>query len=267
MTSRRRLPAALALLAVLAVSACTSRPEAAGPSRTRSPSGVASTPPVATTPPAPSAAPSAPTSGSGPAAAAAPGAARVSAGFPTAGTAYPTVPAGLPELGPIPVATGTAAYRRGLAVAGGDGGAVTDAVVVAAQVARVTLAGCARWATGALAPALPALLTPDQLARVQRDPGALLPGLPATDGAGHDLAALGRQGCDDSAVLRYPDGPLAVDADRTRLTVSGGFGLDVRLGGVLEHATRRWTLTLDRTPAGWQVAGAAAAGPVAWTPR
>lgn len=269
MTSRWRLPAALGLVALLAMSSgCTSRPEASAGSRSSS-AGPPAAPSSTTAPSAPGPSAAAAPSGTGPGAGsgAASGAVRVSGGFPSDASAYPTVPAGLPELGPIPVGTSSAGYRSALAAAGGDGAAVTDAVAAAAQVARTALAGCTRWTTGALDPALGSLLAPGYLTRVRRDPAVLLPPLPAGDGAGHDLRALVRGGCDDSAVLRYPDGPLTLGVDGTGLTVAGGFRLDVAVGHVAEHAAQRWTFTLVRTPAGWQVTGATAAGPVAWTPR
>lgn len=196
---------------------------------------------------------------------------------PTSTTASPSVP---DDAGRIPVAHG-GSYVGAVTDFGAD--RVAGAVDTAAQVARIALADCVRWTTGEVDPRLTALVAPElidrslaELERSREYGGTPLPSLlshlPSDDGNGHDLAAeLARAGCDGSAPLHFPSGPLRVRArpgGGSALVVSGGFALNVAFGATLVSAGQEWDFTLEADADGWRLTDV---GPVTanvnWAPE
>lgn len=126
---------------------------------------------------------------------------------------------------------------------------VTAAATSAARAAHIALADCRRWRTGAMDPRLADLLTPSLLTKVteelDRPTGtvmSLLSHLPRDDSNGHRLAADIVLGCDGSAPLRYPSGPLTVAVDTAsgapRLALTGSFVMDVAFGDTRVQAAQ-----------------------------
>ena len=204
-----------------------------------------------------------------PATGAASGPARISAAV-----ASPAAPVVQEDVGEVPVAR-DAGYDRAVEEFGAD--EVAAAATRAALVARIALADCVRWRTGALDPRLAELLTPSLSTRVteelDRPAGtvtSLLSHLPRDDGNGHRLAADVALGCDGSAPLRYPSGPVAVAVSTTggasRLVLTGSFVMDVAFGATRVQAGQDWVFTSERSGDGWRLADAAAVAHVSWAP-
>jgi hypothetical protein len=148
-------------------------------------------------------------------------------------------------------------------------GEVSAAVQDAARVAHIALADCHRWTTGEVDPRLQALVAPELLARAldeldrSREYGgapvpSLLSHLPTDDGNGNDQAALVRDGCDDSAQLRFPHGPMEVRLPRggevPGLQVSCACVTEVRFGTTRVGAAQDWVFTMEPGPDGWRLA-------------
>jgi hypothetical protein len=157
------------------------------------------------------------------------------------------------------------------------------ASTTAAEIARIALADCVRWTTGQVDPRLTALAAPElisrSLAELDRSKEyrgspvpSLLSHLPEDDGNGHDLVAeLSRGGCDGSAPLHYPSGPVQVSlvrGDRPGLVVSGGFAMNVALGPTVVSAGQDWVFTLEPDAGGWRLTDVAPVmANVNWAPE
>jgi hypothetical protein len=87
---------------------------------------------------------------------------------------------------------------------------------------------------------------------------SLLSHLPTDDGNGNDQAALVRDGCDASAPLRFPHGPLDVRVARGRevpgLSVSCACVTTVTFGTTPIGAAQDWRFTMEPGPDGWRLA-------------
>ncbi len=187
-----------------------------------------------------------------------------------------TEPVTEPLTEPVPVAR-DAGYADAVGTFGEA--QVQQAVADHARIAGIALADCHRWRTGELDSALPALLAPALLDRIEEElrrppgyPPSLLSDLPADDGNGHDLAAAVGAGCDDSAPLHYDVGlaPNAVHVDRDgaepRLVQVAGYAVEVAFGDTVVGAGQDWVLTSTPTATGWQLTDAEAGAPVTWFP-
>ena len=151
---------------------------------------------------------------------------------------------------------------------GADG--VTAAVENAARVAHFALADCHRWRTGEVDPRMTSLVTPELLARALDEVDraeeyagggpvpSLLSHLPTDDGNGNDQAALVLDGCDDSAPLRFPHGPMEVGPARGRevpgLRVSCACVTTVTFGTTPIGAAQDWVFTMEPGAGGWRLA-------------
>jgi hypothetical protein len=187
-------------------------------------------------------------------------------------TTTPTLP--VPDVGVVPIQH-DAGYADAMAVFGLD--QVLSAAEADARIARIALADCVRWETGAVDPRLTDLLTPSLLARVTEEldqPSgtvtSLLSHLPSDDGNGNDEAAAVVHGCDGSAPLRYGPMPVTVSVDRTGeqpgLVLTGSFVVDLAFGDLRVQAGQDWVFTSERTPGGWRLADVTARAHVNWAP-
>lgn len=149
-------------------------------------------------------------------------------GAAATGTAAPSpaVPVAQEDVGEVPLER-DAGYDEAVAVFGAD--EVAAAATNAARAAHIALADCRRWRTGAMDPRLADLLTPSLMEKVteelDRPAGtvmSLLSSLPRDDGNGHRLAEDIVLGCDGSAPLRYPMGPMSVAVDTASGTPGWG---------------------------------------------
>lgn len=146
---------------------------------------------------------------------------------------------------------------------------VDAAARTAAQVAHIALADCHRWTTGEVDPRLESLVTPEVLARTLdeldrageyggRPIPSLLSHLPDDDGNGNDQAALVREGCDDSAPLRFPHGPMRVSiapgGEPSRLRVDCACVMTVTFGSTPVGAAQDWVFTMEQAADGWRLA-------------
>ncbi len=200
-----------------------------------------------------------------------------------------TLPPPSPPAGPATTPTTAPTPTEPVPVARDDGHAdavatfgeaqVQQAVADHARIARIALADCHRWTTGELDPALPALVAPALLDRVEEElrrppgyPPSLLSHLPDDDGNGHDLAAAVRAGCDGSGPVRYDVGlrPNAVHVDRSgdepRLVQVASYALHVTFGDTVVGAGQDWVFTSTPTATGWQLTDAEVSGHVNWFP-
>jgi hypothetical protein len=189
-------------------------------------------------------------------------------------TPPPAAPVVQEDVGEVPLARDSG-YEDAVGTFGAE--EVAAASTNAARVAHIALADCVRWRTGAVDPRLADLLAPSLVTRVteelDRPPGtvpSLLSHLPADDGNGHRLASDVALGCDGTAPLRYPMGPVAVAVDGTgdtpRLVLTGSFVMDVAFGPTRVQAAQDWVLTSERSDAGWRLADAASSAHVNWIP-
>ena len=98
----------------------------------------------------------------------------------------------------------------------------------------------------------------------------LLSHLPRDDGNGHRPAADIVLGCDGSAPLRSPMGPVTVAVDTAgdtpRRGRTGPFVMDVALGPTRVQAAQDWVFTSERSDDGWKIADAATVAHVNWAP-
>lgn len=165
------------------------------------------------------------------------------------------------------VPTEVAGYDAAAQALGAD--RVDAAVRNAAAVAHIALADCHRWTTGEVDPRLTALVTPELLAeaveeldRSGRYGGTVVPSLlshlPTDDGNGNDQTTLVREGCDDSAPLRFPHGAMHVrvahGGDAPRLQVDCACVTTVTFGTTRIGAAQDWVLTMEQGTDGWRLA-------------
>jgi hypothetical protein len=182
------------------------------------------------------------------------------------------------EVGEVPLAPG-GDYQAAADVFGAD--QVTAAVEGTALVAHIALADCHRWTTGEVDPRLHALVTSELMARSldeldqSRKYGglpvpSLLSHLPDDDGNGNDETSAVGGGCDDSAPLRFPNGPVRVQVhrggDHPLLEVTGEYVTEVTFGSTRVGAGQDWTFLSEPTADGWLVMDADVVANVNWFP-
>lgn len=195
---------------------------------------------------------------------------------PATSTAAPSprLPVAQEDVGEVPLER-DAGYDEAVALFGTE--EVASAATNAARVAHIALADCRRWRTGAMDPRLADLLTPSLTAKVieelDRPRGtvmSLLSHLPRDDGNGHRLASDIVLGCDGSAPLRYPMGPMTVAVDTARdtprLGLTGSFVMDLAFGPTRVQAAQDWVFTSERSDDGWRLTDAATVADVNWGP-
>ena len=159
-----------------------------------------------------------------------------------------------------------AGYDAAAGMLGAD--QVSTAVRNAATVAHIALADCHRWTTGEVDPRLSALVTPELLTRALQEldeageyGGTVVPSLlshlPTDDGNGNDEAAAVQDGCDDSAPLRFPLGPMSVrvasGGNAPRLRVECACVTEVTFGDTRVRAAQDWIFTMERASDGWRL--------------
>jgi hypothetical protein len=173
------------------------------------------------------------------------------------------------DVGEVPIAH-DAGYEEAVATFGTD--QVVAGATNAARVAHIALADCHRWTTGEVDPRLRPLVAPEMLARALEEldeageyGGMIVPSLlshlPTDDGNGNNQAADVRSGCDDSAPLRFPHGPMHVrvvdGGTDPRLRITCACVTEVTFGTTRVGSAQDWILTVEQGPEGWWVSDVA----------